>query len=133
MSPELCRQPGGPAARADSGTDEALLEKIVALLRTLPFGSGAEEGAPAEQPPAELAPGAERVQPLYPPAEGEATAICRNLTTIARAFARLSDEELATVPAEVRERARGELIGVWKILDLVRRLEVSQSLFASGC
>jgi len=135
MSSELRTMPDPGGDHGAGGSDEALLGKIVALLRTLPFAGSGESDEQEEDRSTERV---ERrfcdrtVHPLRPSEDDEAICICRNLTTIARAFARLSDEDLYTVPAEVRERARGELIGVWKTLDLARRVEVSQSLFASG-
>jgi len=114
-------EPAGQEASALP--DDLLLAKIVSLLRTLPFGERHESasGEPMSDPlPAR--PAVRRIGS----ARNEAACICTNLITVAEAFSGLSDEELLAVPEEVRGRARGELIGVWKVLDLLQRMEATQ-------
>lgn len=62
---------------------------------------------------------------LPAPPPGVAACVCQNLAITADAFARLTNEELFALPSGLRTRTRNALVGVWQILDLLRRLEES--------
>ncbi|MFH1145306.1 MAG: hypothetical protein V1774_12285 [Candidatus Eisenbacteria bacterium] len=119
-----------PATSPDA--DELLLAKIVALLRTLPFEPAGEEDD-REVVSSDLP----RLAPVHRLAGGaadDARGICMNLITLSQSFARLSDQQLLGVAQDTRARARGELIGVWKMLDLLERMEATKSqLLAEEC
>ncbi|MBM3318916.1 MAG: hypothetical protein FJY75_13795, partial [Candidatus Eisenbacteria bacterium] len=73
------------------------------------------------------------------PRSGVATCVCQNLAIASDAFARLSTEEIFSLPLDLRRRAHGALLGVWQILDLIRRLEdldgeaaAEEAAFAAG-
>jgi len=122
-------------ARPGATEDEVLMAKIVALLRTLPppRKRGAGRGLDSSGGPVVCAPlPPATVHRLVTAGRNEAACICSNLVAVSRAFADLPDDELLAVPESLRDEARGELIGVWKVLDLLRRMEIVQGGQVAG-
>jgi hypothetical protein len=104
--------------------DDLLLAKIVSLLRTLPFGE--RHASSSGESMSDPQPARPAVRPIGS-SRNAATCICSNLIAVSEAFSELTDEELLAVPEDVRDHARGELIGVWKVLDLLQRMEATHS------
>lgn len=127
----------GTAWADKPGEDDMVLAKILALIRTLPFGGedewpeGGSEGSSARDA---WAAGDSRVPRIGSSSKSEqAACVCANLIAAAEAFAGFSDEDLFAVPEETRDGARGALIGVWKTLDLLKRLEATRGQLVAEC